>query len=504
METALQNNPAALGYLARERGISPETARKLRLGYRQDVGRLAGDSNADIAGKGCIVFPTFDGQTVTSLKYRSLVKKGFTKQPGMATAMFNTQTLDFLEPVFVVEGEIDACTLEQHGFRAVSLPNAQYKPTPADKDLLLRAECVILAGDNDPAGNKAMESLWRDLSVSGRAFLLRWPGQCKDANQFFLEECKRDPVQFRTKVAALVTEAKSRPLPNIQSLPESMMQSNWSALADHPDRLHFPWQAVDEMVNLLPGSVLNITATQTGHGKTALLMNLLIDACKRGRSVLNYSAELSSEEYSNIVAAHVLRKDRGDITSEDLKACSRAISDYHFYIGRNPDARNSDDVLDLIDKAIPILGIDIFAIDHLHHICQGKDNDIKDQNEAAVKIKNIAEKHGAIGIVISQPRKSDSKNKGKEIHITDIKGGGGIADAADAVISIHREFVKTIDPDNPPAEPYESLTKIRLLKGRSQGKGKAYAELMFLGAMATFSSVAREHVPDTFSFGEQQ
>jgi KaiC/GvpD/RAD55 family RecA-like ATPase len=362
----------------------------------------------------------------------------------------------------------------------------------------LQAECVILAGDNDNgAGTKLMEKLWKELGTTGRAFYLKWPGTCKDANQFLLENCKRDAELFRKRIGELTTEAKANPIPHVQSLAESMAHSNWTVMADNPDRLHFPWANVDSMVNILPGAVLNLTATQTGMGKTALLMNILAHACKRGETVLNYSAELTTEEYSNIVAAHVLRKDRTDITQSDLKQAAAAISGYGFYIGRNPDASNSDEVLDLLDKAIPILGATVVAIDHLHHICQGKDNDIKDQNEAAIKIKNMADRHKVKIVVISQPRKSDSKNKGKEIHITDIKGGGGIADAADAVISMHRDFIKTVDPQNPPAEPYESLTKIRLLKGRSQGKGKAYAELLFLGSLATFSEVSREAPPSS-------
>ena len=271
-----------------------------------------------------------------------------------------------------------------------------------------------------------------------------------------------------------------------------MQQSNWSGLESHPDRLSFPWKSVDSMVNLLPGSVLNITATQTGMGKTAFLMNLLLHAAKQGRTVLNYSAELSAEEYGNIVTAHLLRKDRSDIESNDLKAASNTIAGYKFYIGQDPDASSSDKVLELIDHAIPILGCDVVAIDHIHHICQGKQNDVKDQNETIIKIKNIATKRGVCVIVVSQPRKADSNSKGKEIHITDIKGGGGIADASDAVISLHRDFIKTVDPDNPPAEPYDSLTKVRLLKGRSQGRGKVYAELVFLGALATFSEIAHE------------
>ena len=364
---------------------------------------------------------------------------------------------------------------------------------------MLSAEYVVLAGDNDDAGKKAMDKIWRDMNSTGRVFYLKWPGTTKDANEFFTKDCRGDLSVFRTKINDLVLDARSHPIPNVVSLPETMQKSDWSSLADHPDRLVMPWKSIDSMVNLLPGSVLNLTATQTGTGKTAWLMNVLIHAARSGRVVLNYSAELSPEEYSNIVAAHLLRKNRTDVATQDLKEASKLISGVKFYIGRDPDAHNSDQVLDLIDKAIPILGCDVVAIDHIHHICQGKQNDIKDQNETIVRIKNIATKHGVCMIVVSQPRKADQNSKGKEIHITDIKGGGGIADASDAVITLHRDFIKSVDPENPPAEPYEPLTKVRLLKGRSQGKGKGYAEIMFLGSLATFTDIAKLEEPGLFN-----
>ena len=360
-ESAFKNSKEAQEFL-RSRGIDTPTARRLRIGFRQDVGKLAGEANMVVSASGWLSFPTFSGGSVSSIKYRSVARKAFTKQPGMQTCLFNSATIDFLEPVFLVEGELDACVLEQAGFKSVSLPNATYQLTPADKDLLLSAEYVVLAGDNDDAGKKAMDKIWRDMNSTGRVFYLKWPGLVKDANEYFLETCRADLSVFRTKMQELITDARSRPIPNVVSLPETMQQSTWSALADHPNRLHFPWKNVDSMVNLLPGSVLNITATQTGMGKTSFLGQLLTHACREGRTVLNYSAELSPEEYSNLIAAQVLRKNRTDISAEDLKIAAKAIAGFKFYIGRDPDAHNSDQVLDLIDKAIPILGCDVVQL----------------------------------------------------------------------------------------------------------------------------------------------
>ena len=143
-EKALSQNQDALGWLLRERGITAETAKKLHLGYRRDVGRLAGEKNADIADKGWVAFPCIEDGKVLSLKYRSIARKSFCKQPGMASALFNTESIDLFAPVMLVEGELDAAVLVQAGFNAVSLQSASTYPTPSQKDQLMRAESVIL------------------------------------------------------------------------------------------------------------------------------------------------------------------------------------------------------------------------------------------------------------------------------------------------------------------------------------------------------------------------
>lgn len=271
LETAFANNKAAQTWLLEQRGITLETAQRLRIGYRQDAGKLAGESNSDVADRGWLAFPTFDGSVVTSIKYRSLVRKSFCKQAGMGTFLFNTPTIDFLEPVFLVEGELDALVLEQAGFRAVSLPNAQTQVRPDWKDALLEAECVILAGDSDAAGAEKMQKLWAEMRE--RTYLLTWPTGIKDANQYFLETCKRDISVFRTKIAELVNEAKSRPMVGVYSLQESMLASSLTSLADHPQRFRFPWNAVDTMANILPGGILALFATNAlSHGTNVLTM----------------------------------------------------------------------------------------------------------------------------------------------------------------------------------------------------------------------------------------
>lgn len=500
METALHNNPIALGWLSQERGVTPETARKLRLGYRQDVGRLAGDANSDVAGRGWVVFPTFSNGSVSSLKYRSIARKAFCKQPGMGTEIFNMGAIDFLEPIIVTEGEIDCATFVQHGMPAVSLPNAQYKPTPADKDALLQAECVILAGDNDPAGNEAMTRLWKEMQE--RTFLLRWPEGTKDANQFFLETCGRDPVRFRTEIERLVADAKSRPMDGIRSLPEMMVNQGGQNVVDDPNRFRFPWGNVDDMAIIAPGSVIGVVATNTGMGKTSFVTQATLEAArKHGEIVLNYQAELTDEQFARMATAQILRKHRLQLTKDDFQEAARLLAGTKYYVGRNPVLNTIGPVLDLIEAGIRRLGPTVVVLDNLHYLARNDSDQVKSVENAMQRIKSLAAFHKIKFFVVGQPKKADATSKGKALHITDVRGSASFGDDSDVVYALHRDMIKSTDENR--KDDYKPETRVRLVKVRDKGTGDAEVDLVFLGELATFASVAY-NAPDTLSFGEPQ
>ena len=414
----------------------------------------------------------------------------------MSVGVFNTGTIDPLEPVFVTEGEFDAIVLEQAGFRAVSLPNASTKLTPEMKDLLMQADLRILAGDTDQPGTECMSRLWNELGE--RTYWLKWPEGCKDANETFLKQCGGDVEKFKELVVQLVDTAKSTPMPGVYSLPESMASNNRTNLADHPQRLRFPWPQVDKMALLLPGSVVTISATNTKQGKSAFVENITMHAARfHGEVVLSYQAELSVDEYSALATAEILKRDRNHLTPADFKEAAAKLAGVQYYVGRNSTITTVGPALDLIEAAIQRLGATVVVIDHLHFLCRNEQNEIQAQANAMQRIKNLAVKYACKFIVVSQPRKADSKTKGKSLHIPDIKGSETLTSDADAVFVIHREFIKNIDPNNPPQDDYEPETNVHLLAARSKGDGPTFAKLFFVGKTASFCEMTNRE-----NFGE--
>jgi replicative DNA helicase len=488
LEQALLSSQAALDWLTEERGISLEIAQRLHLGFKQDIGRLAGEKNSAIAASGWVAFPCIEEGLVVSIKYRSVVAKAFSKQPGMATALFNTESIDLFDPVYVCEGEMDVATLEQAGYRAVSLASASSHPTPSQKDQMMAANVVYLAGDSDEVGSASMDKLWRELGE--RAYKIEWPEGMKDANQTFLELCNRDVKVFADLMEELTAKSRVNPMPDVYSLPELMMSSNQGNLADHPERLRFPWPEVDKMAILLPGSVLAVIATQTGQGKSCWVNEVcLYGARNQNEVVLNYQCELSTEEMVTMNTANILRKDRNHLEKVDRQQASRFIRDIKYYVGNNPSLNSIDPVLDLLEAAIRRLSATVVVLDHIHFLTANSQNENQTQTNAMNRIKQMAQKYRVKFIVVGQPRKANQQTKGKRTHITDAKGSESFSSSSDAYIALHRDLVKDIDPANPPRDMYDPKTEVNLLKARSKGEGAATTTLLFMGQYASFDQI---------------
>lgn len=486
-ERNLADSKEAQAWLA-NRGISLETAQRLHTGFRQTLKMRDDDKNADIASKGWLVFPCLQDGKVVSMKYRSVVpgRKAFSKQAGMATALYNSDTIDPFSDVLVCEGEVDVLTLEQAGFRATSLASASTSLTPAEKDKLMSASRILLAGDNDDPGQAAMTKLWRELSE--RSYLLSWD-DVKDANELYLKDRKG----FVQKMDSLIGQALTQPMKDVYSLQDVMLSGGKGPQADRPDRLRFGWKDVDDMLIIVPGDVLSIFATQTGTGKTAFQMNTSVfNAVKFGRRILNWQCELDPSLFATITTAHILKRHRNHLTREDLKQAAEEMGEVGYYVGYDPTLE-AEAALDLMEAAIRRLSVDILVIDNVAIMVRSASNEVSLQAVVNKRLKSIAQTHKCIVIALGAPKKADNTRRGKVVQIQDLKGSGTASDDVDGLLALHREVVKSDDSGVPARDNLEAKTKVVLLKARNKGSGNAETDLMFVGEFATFMSMDHVH-----------
>lgn len=485
-----------------DRGISMQTARRMHLGFVQDATAVAG-TNHPWAKLGWILFPTLsdDGNTVTSVKYRSLVGKkemvenvavsGILRAKDTATVLYNLNEVNSMEDVFVVEGEPDTVVISQMGVPCVGYPSAQYNPTDVERDRLMKAKRRFLAGDNDTAGIAAMDKLWKELREN--TYRIEWPNNRKDANDVLLNECGGDQEVFATLLDSLKAKALTQPVPDYFDMAEYMESADDTSPMDNPRRLHCRTKEVDDMAVTLPGNVVSVFATFTGSGKTTWILDEieLYEAMQFGSVIGNYSAELSVSELATLVAANLTSTDRLKIGKTQYKKAAAKLQEVNarFYVGYNPDLNRIGLVLDSIEWAIRRLGLNIVVLDHLHFLCRGEKDDIKAQADAMQRIKNISRKYDIIFLVVGQSRKPAQGQRGKTSEQWDAKGSETFTSDATTTYHIHRARKNDIDWDHPdtwPSDLLENKTEIRLDKCRTKGPGKAVALQWFAGAVGKF------------------
>jgi hypothetical protein len=504
-EQDLADCPEAREWLLNERGIQYDTAKKLHYGFCWDVGKKAGVGNP-LSNKGWIITPSLslDGSTVLSLKYRSISAKrvesngtkwsGFCKKGGMASPWCGEESLDLLNPVIVTEGELDRAVLEQAGFRAVSLPNgAESVITPEMRDQIMQnSSRVILAGDTDINGTKAMDKIYRELfdDKLNNVLMVRWPEPYKDASDFFLIGCKRDIELFRKEADFLIQKSLTAPMRGVYDIKQSLLTYEHTTLTDHPERLRFPWKSVDRMAVILPETITVVYSTESGQGKSTWVFQETVFAAQQGEIVLNYQAEMNRHQIDTIFTSHLLRKNRLELAEEDYRQAGKLLgSNFRYYIGRDTSLTTITEVLNLIEAAIKRFGPTIVVLDNLHFLCRNEQDQVKAQANAMQRITNMAGKYRLKFIVVHQARKADQQHKRKVTSAADLDGSKAVQNDASFIFSIHREEIQHKGDDGQEEHEYDPVTEIRLQKAREKGDGQAYTKLLFRGHICTFTDM---------------
>lgn len=474
-ERSLEASPLALSFLE-SRALSLGVAKKHHLGFVQSASKVS--PGHEFENLGWILIPTIVGDRVTCLKYRSVATKAFVRKTNMETGLYNVDTIQPFDDVHICEGEFDALALEQAGYNAVALPGAQYTMTDSERDKIMRANRIFLAGDTDVPGQAVMHKLWTELR--DRAYLLKWPSS-KDANEALMR-LGGDIPRFKALVEELKTKALEQPMPFMHDLAETLVQSDDVSPLNNPSRLRFPWPKIDRWTAIVPGDVMVVSATESKCGKTSWLMNVLLEnSIKYGKIVVNYSAELPPKQYGRRAAAYLTGSNRDHLTKSDLELAASKMGGAKFYNGYKPGS-NWKEVIELLKWAKRRLGADILVIDHLHFLTRSEKDETKAQSEAMRALKDLAIEFDVVVIVVAQPRKAKDEHSGRELQSRGIKGSESLSSDASQVFILHRDRLPTSDADE--STVFAPETKVKL--DYSRESDSFVTKLLFRGEICKF------------------
>lgn len=492
-EEALDASPEAVSYLEKVRGISKETAKRLRFGYTQTTKAFLAPENEEARDGGWILLPRIVGDKIVAVKLRSITHKAFAQIKGMdSKALYNVETINPLEPVFVTEGEYDTAIMEQAGFCAVSIPNATTRLTPEWKMRLKEAQYVVLAGDNDgKAGSEAMNRLREELGEN--AYLLLWPDGCKDANDFFRNACEWNVDIFRTKVEELVKEAKERLPEGFSSLMKLLRTSTGTDGMNDPYRLHFGIDALDRMAYVpVDAGYVIFYSTYSGTGKSVFTTQTVLDEALRGEVVCVYSPEISGPPYLSLVVAQTLPERNINrsmsVSQDDYRAAADVLErvsggNFQYYVSFSFGA---GDPMKTIEEALNIIRPSRFVIDTFPCVVTKQRGESTSDAEArtACELEALGKKYGCLFIIVGQSNKEadDLKEKRKDSHGV-LRGSRVLFDKACAIFLLHRK-----KKENPEGQPdvLEDETLVQMEKNRFAGPGAQSIKLLYVRQKSRF------------------
>lgn len=399
-EAALERAPAAQKWLA-NRGIGMEVAREFHIGFLEDATRISPKN--PWAKDGWVSFPTLseDRQTVTAIKYRSLVGKkikgekrvsGIIREADTSTTLYNLQAVKLDDDVWIVEGEPDTLVLAQAGLTAVGYPTASYTPTDEEWERLSSAKRRFLAGDNDKAGEAAMEALKSHLT--GQTFRIKWPNDRKDANDVLTNECGNDPEKFRLLLADLAERAtQTTALPMLLDASEIK-----------PKRIHWLWDGK------IPLGKITVFAGNPDNGKSLAGTSIA--------SFVSRGEKLPGSEFARPAADVIMLIGEDDIDDTVIPRLIAAKADRkHIKIldGVRPVQEPNREVR--LDRDIPALehalkilpNVKLIVIDPISNYL-GEVSMVAEQEVRSVLIplKRLAEKHNlAVVIIMHLNKKND-------------------------------------------------------------------------------------------------
>lgn len=437
---------AAIDYAATVRRIDAETLALLNAasGTAYFPRRLQQKSEA-------IFFPYhLDGKRV-NYKACAFPEKDFIGEKGGKLCFLNLDRVLKALPgdVFITEGEWDAASLIQAGVpvdRVMSVPNGARERNRDDADKndeptgygfvndalergLGKHKRIIWCGDADDAGHDLRRDMAK-LFGAAKFWFVDWPEGIKDANDMLRAD---GPEALVDLVADGALPWPVNGLFVLNELPEMP-----------PIR---PWE-VPKMPGwkgkiLLAPSTMSVVTGHPGHGKTAVMAQVLADIADSNDLVVAVATfeTRAKPHYRRILRTlHSGRLER-DMTSEEKAYSDRWINDHYLFMVHPEQQPTLGWLLDMAEVAVVRRGAKIIQLDPWNRLESQRDRNETETEyigRCLTAIYKFAQDMGVHFQVLAHPSKMDGPRKGNPPELDDIAGSKHWDNRVDQGFVVHR------------------------------------------------------------------
>lgn len=421
------------------------------------------------SGKDCYVFQYFnEKRELIYVSYREIGKGGLKGgcEKDTEAILWGMNHIDISKPVVITEGQPDAMAVWEAGYKnVVSVPGGAKNFNWIDHcwDWIEKVGEFIIFGDNDEEGLAMVNELILRL---GKYRTKAITHEYKDGNEVLY-------YQGKEKILELINNAiNSTPLGLIDmaNFPRTKLKNKVDI--GIPTGI----QQLDYEIEDLKPEQLSVLVGRNGEGKSTLINQILCNCIDNRIPTFLYSGEMSTDRLINWVYKQAIGNDKQylvsvqtkyrakyDVTDEAEYALQKWMEGlfYTFDKSQSEVRKNINDLFQVMSIAVKRKGCKLLIIDNLMSAIEESADSINaDQSNFVQKCKDFAEAYKVHVMLVVHPNKI--KTKEQDLDKTDISGSNNIANKADVIISIQRNYDK--------GEPYDG--KIMLLKDREEGRMK--------------------------------
>lgn len=331
--------------------------------------------------------------------------------------------------VVLTEGEIDALTVYQAGFPALSLPsgakNLEWIATEFER--LERFEEIVLCLDQDEAGKGATQAILERLGAE-RCRVATLP--LKDANAM-LQDGRMAELQEAIRSAGWQDPEELR---NAADFMAGVLQMFHGGIEVTGKKL--PYEDTHAKFGVRPGE-LTIWTGINGHGKSQLLGDVLVGQIAQGERICIFSGEMMPDRLLQrlVRQATGMRRPPNDLIEAAVKWLGRSL-----WIFNVTGTAKAERMLEVFAYARKRYGVTQFVIDSLLK-CGFDEDGYNDQKHFVEALCDFNKKHQChVHLVAHQRKTSDESRSGGKMGV---RGAGAITDLAENVFEVWREKDKS-------------------------------------------------------------
>jgi len=400
-----------------------------------------------------IAFPNIIDGKVVGVKYRGLNKE-FSQESGSEQILWGQS---FAKPptLIITEGEMDALSCRQAGLNsAVSVPSgapmrvSDGKIDPSEdrkfgfvweaKAMLESMEKVILAVDNDDAGQALQEELARRIGKA-KCWTVKYPDGCKDLNDVLVRH-------GAAEVNSVINNAEPFPINGLFGADNYFDSVDEKYLNGQGKGVSTGYECLNELYTIVPGQ-LSIVTGWPSSGKSNFVDQVCVNLAKqKDWRFMMASFENPPEEHIIKLCEIFLSKPfysgpTPRMTNEELTLAKAWVKDHFLFLDVANGGTGLESILQRAQAAVGRIGIRGMVIDPYNYIdAERTGTETENINHMLTRVNAFAKSNGVHTWFVAHPAKM--QREGVDLPVPDgmaISGSMSWWAKADVGLTVHRQ-----------------------------------------------------------------